>query len=94
MSEEETDQLVMIQRAVFGKEVEQFMNSSIGRYMLARAAEEKAVANADFLKVNCGDTIAVQAIQNRAVVADSIVGWLKDAVGDGLRALNIIEDRS
>jgi hypothetical protein len=88
------EEVVMIRRAVFGKQVESFMNSEIGRYMVARAIEQKQDAQNAFLKVDCSDAESVRKLQNEIFVAESIVGWLRDAVGDGVQALNILEDRS
>jgi hypothetical protein len=62
--------------------------------MLSRAAEEKANAQAKFLEVSPSDVEAVRAIQNDIMLANKFAGWLQDAVGDGVRALGIIEDRS
>lgn len=94
MPETVNEHEVMIRRAVFGKQVEEFVSSEIGRYLLARAAEQRENAQLDFLKVQCDNATAVREIQNRILVADSVVGWLKDAIGDGLQALNILDDRS
>ena len=91
---DDTEEAVMIRRAVFGKQVESFMNSEIGRYMVSRAVEQKINAQEAFTKVNCADIPLVQQLQNSIMQADNIVGWLRDAVGDALQALNIIDDRS
>lgn len=84
----------MIHRAVFGKQVEAFMNSDIGRYMVARANEQRISAQSAFLSVDPFDSHAVLEVQNKIIVADSIIGWLADAVGDGIQALGILEDRN
>ncbi len=94
MIEEDVDQIIMVQRAVFGKQVESFLGSEIGRYILTRASEQKAEAQAEFLEVDPQDTAKVRAIQNKILLANDIARWLADAVSDGLRALSIIEDRS
>lgn len=90
----EDDQLEMIQRAAFGKQVDLFLSSDIGKYMLARAREQVVEAQLQFRKADVTNVAVMTAIQNKLVVADSIVQWLKDAVSDGLQALNILEDRS
>lgn len=88
------DQTLMIQRAIFGKQVEVFFNSDIGKYLIGRALEQKEEAQYEFTKADCTNISEMLKIQNRIIVADSVVGWLRDAVEDGLQALNIIEDRS
>ena len=84
----------LIHRAVFGKQVDAFMSSDIGKYMIARAMDQKEAAQDKFLRVDCQDAGEVQKIQNAILLADAIVGWLQDAVGDGVQALSLIEDRS
>ena len=92
--QEDTDQVIMLRRAVFGKQVEAFLSSDIGRYLLSRALEQKKLAQAEFLEVNCADVEKVRQLQNTIMQANSIAGWLSDAVQDGLQALNIIEERT
>jgi hypothetical protein len=92
--EHDDEQIVMIRRAIFGKQVESFMNSEIGRYLVNRAIEEKAEAQGLFLTADCAKIEYVRSIQNKILMADNFVNWLKDAVGDGIQALNIIEDRT
>ncbi len=97
MSSEPTvddDQVLMIRRAVFGKQVESFISSPIGQYLLSRAADEKVIAQSKFLEVDPSNVEAVRAIQNDIIMSNRFAGWLQDAVGDGVRALGIIEDRS
>jgi hypothetical protein len=88
------DQVAMYRRAAFGKQMEHFMSSDIGNYLIARAHEQKLEAQEAFLTVDCNSALAVYDIQNRILVANSVVGWMLDAVNDGLQAINIIEDRS
>jgi len=88
------DEVLMIRRAVFGEQVQQFISSQIGQYLLARAQEEKVNAQIEFLEVDPSNVEAVRTIQNKILLSNKFAGWLQDAVGDGLRALGIIEDRS
>lgn len=94
MTEADPDQVIMIRKAVFGKQVEAFLGSDIGKYLLARALEQKEAAQAEFLEINCADVEKVRQLQNRITQANDIARWLADVVGDGIQALNIIEDRS
>jgi molybdopterin converting factor small subunit len=85
------EQEVLVRRAIFGKQVEDFLSSDIGRYLLVRAADQAETAM-DKLKV-CVPTEGktVQALQNDIYVAESIRTWLAQAIQDGINALNIIE---
>jgi hypothetical protein len=91
---EDTDQLEMIRRAVFGKQVEAFLNSEIGQYLLARALAQKYNAQAEFATVDCAQVELVRKLQNDINQANDIARWLAQAVDDGVKALSIIEDRS
>lgn len=88
------DKDLLIRRAVFGKEVEQFLNSSVGRYMISRAHSEVSEAFELLKKCDPKDGKTVQHLQNQVWKAESINQWLSDAVTDGLAAINIIDDRS
>lgn len=91
---DEDGQLEMLHRAAFGKQVDLFMKSDVGQYLLARAADQIYEAQEMFKRADCSKASDVQMLQNKIIVADSIVQWLRDAVGDGIQALNILEDRS
>ena len=91
---DEDSQIEMINRATFGKQVEEFLNTDIGRYMVARANEEKRRALLQIVTVDCTNAALVQNLQNAIIRADSIVSWLKDAVRDGIQALNLLDERS
>jgi hypothetical protein len=95
MTDENSEEVrdLMVRRAVFGEQVHIFMNTDIGKYMIARAKEQRANAYVEFTDCDVNDTAQVQQIQNKIRVAECIEQWLGDAVGDGLRALNILEDR-
>ena len=84
----------LFERAAFGKQVDAFMTSDVGKYVMNRAQQSRKDAFTDFAAVDATDVSAVQDIQNRLKVAESIVQWLRDAVMDGVKAFEILEDRS
>jgi hypothetical protein len=90
----ESDNEMLVRRALFGKQVEQFLSSEVGRYMVARAEDQKSDALAAFKSCDVEDVQNVRALQNKVKLAESIVQWMAEAVSDGLAALNIIENRS
>jgi len=87
-------QIELFERAAFGKQVDAFMGSDVGKYVMERAQQQRKDAIAEFAQVDATDTSAVQAIQNKLKVAEMVVQWLRDAVMDGLKAFQILEDRS
>jgi hypothetical protein len=88
-----TETEVLVDVAVLGEQVDQFLKSHIGRYMVAKA-EAEYDAGIESLK-NCDpyDPIGISAAMNVVKRAESIKEWLVEAVGAGLRAQMILEDR-
>lgn len=93
MNEEQEDAELIVKRAVFGKQVEQFLNSDIGRYMVQRATLRAESAVESFKRCDPSDVAQVRKLQNEILWAESFSDWLSAAVTDGLQALNIIEER-
>lgn len=89
---EPTEEEVLIRRAVFGRQVESFYCSDIGKYVIARCKELRYTAQQDFKNCDPTDHKQVMRIQQNVKLADAIENWLGEAIGDGLRALNILED--
>ena len=75
--------------AIFGKQVDEFLSSDIGKYLLEKA--EKQYFNAILKLRDCApeDLLKHQSEMKRA---ESIRSWLADAVEEGLRAFNLIEE--
>ncbi len=70
----------------FGMEVEAFLQSRIGRYLVARAEAEIADA-CDQLKHVAPDCPSpIRALQHQIHVAENIQYWLAEAVNAGFNA--------
>jgi hypothetical protein len=82
----------VVNSAVFGKQVEDFIRSEIGAYLLKKceeeeeAASEKLITEAHLMSIK--EILAEQAVITRA---RSFRDWLAYAVQDGLQALNMLE---
>lgn len=70
----------------FGLDVEQFLRSDIGKYLVRKAAEERIDALADLVEVSPVDAEAVRVLQSIIKRADSFVFWLNDAILAGKNA--------
>ena len=92
MSEEQNDNVLLMRRAIFGQQVSQFMNSDIGRYMMDRVEAEVKEAFEGLKNCDPKDGKLVQSHQNKVWKAETIKGWLEDAVCDGLAAMNVINE--
>ncbi len=75
--------------AILGKQVDEFMSSQIGKYMLSRADSEY-MDGVERLKVCTADQLI--ETQSRVLRAQSIRQWLEEAVVSGLKALELIEE--
>jgi hypothetical protein len=72
--------------AVFGEQVNQFMESDIGQYLLQCAQADTDSAAASMLEVDVTDTSKVMAIKVRLMVAARIESWLQEAIVKGYQA--------
>jgi hypothetical protein len=87
------DKDLIVRRAIFGKQVDNFFSSDIGKYLLARADDEAEQALVAFKTCDPTDVSKVTGIQNKILQSENFKTWLEEAVMDGLQALNILEDR-
>lgn len=81
-----------VRTAVFGKQVEHFLETDIGTYLLQCA---KAQSDEWMQKLkNCDpwDEEAVMAAQMKIHVAELFIGWLGDALAAGLQATEHIRE--
>jgi hypothetical protein len=77
--------------AVFGAQVENFLASDIGQYLLQCAKQDKEKAADQLMHINATDTAKVMALQVDLRVADCIETWLAHAISAGLQAFQIQE---
>ncbi len=86
----ESDDKALWDKAVFGRQVEEFLSADIGKFLLEKAEKdwEKAV-------IALRDCPAEELLKHQADMkrAESIRFWLATAVDEGLRALNLIQEQ-
>jgi hypothetical protein len=93
MPEEQVeDKNMLLRRAAFGKQIEEFWTSDIGNYILNRIDSEVVAAFKEIKDCDPKDGKVVQMIQNKIYRVESIKGWLEDAVIDGLQAVKELND--
>lgn len=83
-----------VRLAVFGKQVEDFLSSEIGEYLIKRAQSEIETVVEKLKKVNPRSIRTIQGLQNQIKVCESIVGWLGEAIQSGSSALQAVEDEN
>ena len=94
MSEEDltTEEHIIV--ATFGEQVQNFMNSDVGRYLIGRADQQSEEAFFQFKHCDVNDVEKVRSLQNTILRSEEFKLWLGEAVQDGLHSLNILENRS
>ena len=80
-----------METATFGKEVEFFLNTPLGKYLVKRSEDEADLAMDMLKRTSPWRKNRIYYLQNRIKVAESFQQWLADAVMDGQQALNILE---
>lgn len=82
----------IVQRATFGAQVEQFLSSDIGTYLIERADEQAEAALKELVAADPAQPEIIRSIQNRIKVADSIIGWLREAIQMGEQAVQQLRE--
>jgi len=81
----------LVKSAVLGRQVEEFLESDIGKYLVGRAESEAREAM-DLLKnVSFWRKKRIIWLQNRIKTAENFQMWLGQAYSEGLHALHTIE---
>ena len=78
--------------AQFGKQVEMWLDTDVGRYLVKRANDEINEAVEAMKRTNPQDVKLMIEVQNRVKVAESVLGWLGDAIQEGHSALESLKD--
>jgi hypothetical protein len=80
-----------VRTAVFGQEVQDFLHSPIGDFLLKRAESQLHVAIDSLKVVDVENTTLILQLQERIRLLEAFESWLGDAVVEGLTAIQIIE---
>jgi hypothetical protein len=91
MSELTEDATRLVETAVFGKQIEDFMGSAIGKYLMERIDAEIAEGLRELKDVNAFDPNAVRAAQNKVWRGEQLQGWLLQAMEAGLTAIQVLD---
>ena len=84
----------LLESAIFGKRVEDFLSSDLGKYLVHRAEEEAANSVENLKRVLPWRRRRIQELQNRIWMAESFQQWLADAVMDGMQSTQLIEEEN
>lgn len=80
-----------LQDAQLGDEVDTFLRSNIGKYLLERANEQKQAALEGLVRVNPADAEEIRKLQTEIEVATAAIRWLVEQYRAGRQALRNLE---
>lgn len=83
----------VVRDAVLGRQVEDFLDSDIGKYLVQRAEEEANEALEELKKVAWWRHNRLKWLQNRIWVTEHFQMWLGQAYREGIQALQSIEEQ-
>lgn len=87
-----TDQRTELLREVaLGIEAEEFLDGSVGKYLVAKAEAEIAEAVAAIKIVDPNNSALIREIQNQIYRAESIQLWLAEGIQSGWNAETVIK---
>lgn len=83
----------LVDVAVLGKQVDDFMRSDVGQFLTDRINDELNDAYDALKTVDAADAKAVYAAQNAVWRSETLARWIETAIQDGIRATNVLESR-
>lgn len=82
----------LLAEAMLGQDAEEFIQSDLGRYVLARAEEEEQAAQEILAKVSPWRRRRITQLQDQIWRARSFKSWLAELVFSGKQALQQLEE--
>jgi hypothetical protein len=77
--------------AVFGKQVEQFLETDIGKYLLDQAEHKATEAMKQLKNTAPWNRRKIQRLQNDIRVSEYFIDWLSESVSAGNQIINLLE---
>lgn len=78
--------------AAFGRMAEDFLRGPIGLYLVKKAQIQSRDAVEILKTADAEDPKGIRALQTKIQVADSIMGWLGEAIHEGQMALEHLKE--
>ena len=79
--------------AVLGEQVDSFIRSDVGQYVVEHIEAEKEKCLQALKTVNPEDSAAIRQAQSDIRRAESMKDWLTSAIIAGLKAKDVLEER-
>ena len=84
----------VVRTATLGKQVEDFLNTDIGKYLIGRAEEESQQALDKLKVVSPWRRTRIRDLQAQVWRAESFQQWLGNAIVEGQHALEMLQDEA
>lgn len=83
----------LVKEVSFGIETEAFLQSTLGRYLIKQAEDERDAALIDFRSADTSDAKLMAKIQNRVWRAEQFQTWLAEIVQAGWNAEALLKQQ-
>lgn len=83
----------LIKKAQLGIEAQTFIESNLGKYVIARAEKQIDEANMSLSTADPFDASNIAHLQSKIAVARAAVQWIAEAVNEGYAAENTIHEQ-
>jgi len=93
MPTQDQDSRDMLNKVAVGIEAERFIESSIGKYLIAKAEQERDEAMASLRSISPIASAEIRELQNRIWRAESVQRWLAELIQEGWNAESELIDR-
>lgn len=80
-------------RIDLGAEVVAFLQGPVGIFLVHRAEEEEREALEELARIEPTDAKGIRELQNQVYRANSVVGWLQEAIGDAVAAHKSVDEQ-
>jgi len=81
-----TEEQDIPRKIAFGAQVESFIQSPIGKYLIGRAEKERHEALEEMANTSLENIAALAQAQRKVRIADSFQAWLAEAIQEGWEA--------
>lgn len=84
---------ILVDVAVLGQQVEIFLGSRVGKFLMDRAENLVQEGLTKLRTVDPTNPELIRAIQNEVWKASTLKDWLEEAIIAGLKATEVLEER-
>lgn len=87
------EQQELLRMVALSEQVNSFLGTGVGKYLVERAAQEREDALEQLAQVDAADANRIRELQQTVKRSDSIANWLAEAYDQGLAAEDILHQQ-